>query len=179
MTGIFYFSDLSTENLKYLTSEQALHDAAAFIEYLTKKKSLAKSKWLVFGGSYSGSLAAWLRLKYPHLVAGAVASSAPIEAIVNFKNYLQVVTDSLGPKCAHAVREATDQLAAKLKKPSEWQSLRQQFHLYYPLNGTNRGDVATLALTLAANFMTVVQYNNNQVFYLLLCQPLIQHSQYP
>lgn len=31
-----------------------------------------------------GNLAAWLRLKYPDLVSGAISSSAPIQAIANF-----------------------------------------------------------------------------------------------
>ena len=42
---------------------------------------------MAIGGSYPGALAAWVRAKYPHLIDGAVASSAVIEAVDDFYMY--------------------------------------------------------------------------------------------
>ncbi|KAJ1274362.1 hypothetical protein BS78_05G056900 [Paspalum vaginatum] len=62
----------------YLTVTQALADYAAFVLSLKANLSAPAAPVVVFGGSYGGMLAAWMRLKYPHIVMGAVASSAPI-----------------------------------------------------------------------------------------------------
>ncbi|KAI1723582.1 serine carboxypeptidase s28 domain-containing protein [Ditylenchus destructor] len=86
--------DVSVENLKWLKSEQALADAAVFVKAINKARDLTNTKWIVFGGSYPGNLAAWFRFKYPDLVYGAIASSAPVLAKVDFFEYLQVVSNS-------------------------------------------------------------------------------------
>lgn len=79
------YRDLSVKNLQYLSSYQALADLAYFINAMNNKYKFNKDvKWVVFGGSYPGSLAAWMRLKYPHLVHAAVSSSGPLVAKVNF-----------------------------------------------------------------------------------------------
>ena len=84
----FYNRDLTAPNLKYLSSGQALADLAYFIEDKIVEYNLtSNNKWIVFGGSYAGAMAAWFRLKYPHLAYGAVASSGPVLAQVNFKGF--------------------------------------------------------------------------------------------
>ena len=49
---------------------------------------------ITFGGSYPGSLSGWMRLKFPNLIQGSVASSGPVLAQLDFQEYLQVETRS-------------------------------------------------------------------------------------
>lgn len=76
----------------YLSSEQALADLAYFIEYVNIGYKFSNdTKWIVFGGSYGGSLAAWMRAKYPHLVHGAVSTSGPLLAQIDFEGSVIVI----------------------------------------------------------------------------------------
>lgn len=92
----FFCRDLSVENLKYLSSEQALADLAYFIESINMQYSFEKTtKWIAFGGSYPGSLAAWVREKYPNLVHGSISTSGPLLAKADFNGNFHVVAFAL------------------------------------------------------------------------------------
>ncbi|XP_037042971.1 putative serine protease K12H4.7 [Bradysia coprophila] len=159
--------DLSTENLVYLSSEQALADLAYFIIAMKKKFNLNHdTKWIAFGGSYPGSLAAWLRLKYPHLVHGSISSSGPLQAKADFKEYFEVVKDSLGSHsddCVTAVRKSIQQVEILLKHRIGRTSLNDKFELCDPVENSieNPLDLSTLFESLASNFARVVQYNDD------------------
>jgi lysosomal Pro-X carboxypeptidase len=66
------------ENLGLLTAEQAIADYAWFVTSLKANLSAPNAPVVLFGGSYGGMLAAWMRIKFPTISAGAIASSAPV-----------------------------------------------------------------------------------------------------
>ena len=73
------FGDKSFErnNIGYLNTDQALADYAVLITSLQKNTSSENCPVFAFGGSYGGMLTTWFRQKYPQIVMGGLAASAP------------------------------------------------------------------------------------------------------
>lgn len=160
-------SDLSVKNLVYLSSEQALADLAYFIESVNVGYKFSNNtKWIVFGGSYGGSLAAWMRAKYPHLVHGAVSASGPLLAQIDFEEYYIVVINALkeySDKCVSAIQEANGQINILLHHVVGQQQIQKKFRLCDPIDPghTKKVDIANFYETLASNFAGIVQYNKD------------------
>lgn len=95
----------------YLTSEQALADYAQLLVNVVNPK---QRPVIAFGGSYGGMLSAWFRMKYPHLVTGAIAASAPIlqfTADCNRFNTILTSVFSAGHKnCSKNIQQSWDVL---------------------------------------------------------------------
>ncbi|CDQ79231.1 unnamed protein product [Oncorhynchus mykiss] len=141
--------DLSTENLRFLSSQQALADLAHFRTVITKERGLTNSKWVAFGGSYPGALAAWSRLKYPHLIHAAVASSAPLHATVNFSGVYSILSSAVALglyNTAHSLSRSLSLFHSLLCSKLQIQSEK---------------DRAYILDALADNIMNTVQYNND------------------
>lgn len=159
--------DLSVRNLHYLNSEQALADLAYFISSMNEKYELSpETKWVAFGGSYPGSLAAWLRERYGHLVHASISSSGPLLAKIDFTEYNDVVTASLATysqDCVASVKSAFNQVEVLLKHMIGQKSLNEKFKLCDPVEHSvdNNLDIASLFENLADNFAGVVQYNKD------------------
>uniref|UniRef100_A0A8R1UZ91 Peptidase n=1 Tax=Pristionchus pacificus TaxID=54126 RepID=A0A8R1UZ91_PRIPA len=123
--------DLSVENLKYLTSRQAIEDIAEFIRQKNEEKK-EEQKWIVVGGSYAGALSAWSRLIHPELIVGSLSSSAPLLAQMDFYGYLQTVEEDLkkiGGPCHDQLGDALTEVGNLLQTPEGRQKLTALFLL--------------------------------------------------
>ena len=83
--------DLSTENFRFLSTEQALADQAFFssnVKFpgLEKYGDLTSSSvpHVAYGGSYAGAFVAFLRVQYPEVYWGAISSSGVTKALYNY-----------------------------------------------------------------------------------------------
>jgi len=177
------FSDLSTPHLQYLSSQQALEDAAHFITQMQTKYNAQKSPVVTFGGSYPGNLAAWFRYKYPHITIGSIASSAPVLAVADFYQYLDVVDLSLadfsGQACDFAIYTATQDIQEMLQDTNQKKKIEEMFNVCAPMKYDV--DITTFMATLMGYFQGVVQYDNEggSVTIQTLCDMMLNKSATP
>jgi len=153
--------DMSTENMRYLSSRQGLEDLGHFMTAMNNKYNLTGS-WITFGGSYPGSLSAWMSLRFPHFVAGSVSSSGPLFAKLDYFEYLQVVADALdttGPGCNMALTEALTTVEEMVGDADNWEYLSSLYKLCDTLDGSNSMDVMSFMELLIDNLAGIVQYN--------------------
>ncbi|KAG2303036.1 hypothetical protein Bca52824_031687 [Brassica carinata] len=164
------FNSLATENLRYLSSKQALFDLAAFRQHyqeslnvkLNRSSGSSDNPWFFFGVSYPGALSAWFRLKFPHLTCGSLASSAVVHAVYDFSAFDQQIGESAGQDCKAALQETNKLLEIGLKVNGK--AVKALF------NATElHVDADFLYLTADAAVMAF-QYGNSDK----LCVPLVK-----
>ncbi|KAK2771448.1 low-affinity phosphate transporter [Emmonsiellopsis sp. PD_33] len=89
--------DFSTENLRFLSTEQALADSAYFAQNIVfpgledKKLQSCDTPYIIYGGSYAGAQVAFMRVEYPDVFWGAISSSGVTKAIYDFWEYYEPV----------------------------------------------------------------------------------------
>ncbi|XP_066521849.1 lysosomal Pro-X carboxypeptidase [Hoplias malabaricus] len=123
--------------LNYLTSEQALADFAVLIKNIKMTFPGAQnSPVIAIGGSYGGMLAAWLRMKYPSAVIGALAASAPIwqfTDMVPCGDFYKIVTKDYGTPCSNNIRRSWMAVNNVSSTDEGLQWLSEEFTLCSPL----------------------------------------------
>lgn len=146
--------DMSTHNMRYLSSEQAMADAAIFVETMQKQYT---GPWIVFGCSYSGSLSAWFRTKYPHLVIGSIAPSGPVIPDAKFTKFFENFGNVASPSCVDATKRAVKSISALYVTAEGRSKLSTYFNACKPLQ---QEDEFMFKWTITEFLATTAQWQN-------------------
>lgn len=169
--------ELTNENLRLLTIEQALADLANFIIKMGDKYcNISTCKIGVIGGSYPGALSSWFRLLYPHIADVSWASSAPVEAKNDFTEYDE--------HCANVILNRTNGTTCLSNTKKAFQYLQEGDKLEYERKaklfiGDDKPpeDRATLYYMVADSLATAVQYTAASSYLDDLCKNMSTFEQ--
>ena len=90
-------------------------------------------------------MAAYYRLKYPHLSVGAFSISGPVEAVVDYTGFFAVEGHDLEPACLNTTRAAVRALDALVADEEKgWPQIYADFNV----NFTSQLDTATWGFEL-------------------------------
>ncbi|KAJ6670349.1 PROTEASE S28 PRO-X CARBOXYPEPTIDASE-RELATED [Salix viminalis] len=126
------FTNAST--LGYFNSAKAIADYAEIIIDIKKTFQAENAPVIVIGGSYGGMLASWLRLKYPHIALGALASSAPVlyfDDITPQDGFYSIVSKGFreaSETCYQTIRKSWDVIDEVASKPDGLSELSERFN---------------------------------------------------
>lgn len=131
--GSIPVDDLSLGNLQWLNIEQSLADISIFVDFVRHQiVQNSRSKIVLIGGRYGGTLAVWFQQLYPGKVSGIWASSAPLLAKVDnedaFKITGQILKNIGGDECYERVRRGID-IGERLYANESFNELEKEFGL--------------------------------------------------
>ena len=185
--------DWSTENLKWLNTDQALSDLAHFtksmnIEFANVYGIPENRRWVFIGGSYPGALVSWFRGKFPHIALGSWSSSGVVNAIEDFHQFDEVVSYAFNKteNCRQKIHDLVDFVNTEfaegrggdIKKLWESENIPDdEFFWYYSdiiaesVQYGGRTDLCTKIFSFQSNYVEMNKYlyetkgKNDKVMY--------------
>jgi hypothetical protein len=112
-------------------------------------------------------------LKYPQLFIGAFAASAPVQAQLDFSQYFEIVSTSLGSSVSASLAASTAAVETLLATDAGRQQLLNDFNLCAPI--VTDDDAMTFVSALTTPYAETVQYDDDSVRLMQFDVPTIQN----
>lgn len=93
-----------------------MEDFVDLVKFVRTEYDMEDKACVVFGGSYGGMLAGWLRQKYPQTFQGALAASAPS---LYFQGAPSAPEDAYGEICTDTFRKSLDKAPELIRESFE------------------------------------------------------------
>lgn len=158
------------EYYSYLTSNQVLADYVDVIYEVKNHQKRGRSYTgtqsnpvIAFGGSLGGMLAAWMKMKYPTVIEGALASSAPIfyfsgmSPCDGFNKVLTNVFNDTSPQCVQNIKKSWGALRKNVKQDNGIY-ISKNWNLCKPLESESSVDQLISVLSEVYSAVGMVNY---------------------
>lgn len=151
--------NLSLENLRFLSTEQALAEIDYFarnvkFEGIDADLTAPKTPWIVYGGSYAGAQAAFARVKYPDTFWGGISSSGVTVAIYDYWQYYEPIRQFAPPVTIanhQLLVDVVDKILLQPNNSAHINTLQKAFGLG---NITDKRDFASLFTNLITGWQS-------------------------
>ncbi|KAG6332495.1 hypothetical protein ID866_6597 [Astraeus odoratus] len=145
-------SDLSTDNLRWLNNDQAAADSANFmvnVKFPGIEENLTSPNvpWIYYGGSYAGARSAHMKMLYPELVFGAIASSAVTHATLSNWEYYDIIRQAADRNCSAHIENAVKTVDGLLEVPFLKPYIKALFGLQHLIHDDDFMSVLELPLS--------------------------------
>lgn len=144
--------------MEFLTIEQTLSDIATFITEIRRAYGGNGNRIILWGTGYGGSVAAFARKRYPHLV-DAVWSTSGIFEVEPFTlsqlDLLNYVLQAGGDEVCRARVQNAFEVLDYLIENHNGEYIQERLNLCNPLDTNSPSDIAAL---YEAHFSAIVQY---------------------
>ncbi|KAH9922863.1 peptidase S28 [Epithele typhae] len=126
--------NLTTDSLRFLNNAQSAADSANFMANVKfngfeEDLTAPKHPWIYYGGSYAGARAAHMRVLYPELVYGAIASSGVTHASLENWEYMEIIRKAADLKCSGNLQLSIQIIDSMLGKPVAGNAIKGLFGL--------------------------------------------------
>ncbi|KAI0632354.1 peptidase S28 [Trametes polyzona] len=126
--------NFTTDSLRWLNNAQSAADSAHFMANvkfpgIDEDLTAPGTPWIYYGGSYAGARAAHMKVLYPDLVYGAIASSGVTHAALELWEYFDVIRRAADPKCSQHLETSIQIIDALLDVPVTRAPLKALFGL--------------------------------------------------
>jgi hypothetical protein len=111
------FENSTTDNLRFLTTEQTIADNAYFAQHATfpnvtggNNLTAAYHPWILYGGSLAGAQTAFSLVEYEGLLWGGIAASGVIHAVVGYPEWYDPIQENGPPDCISRINNIIDKI---------------------------------------------------------------------
>ncbi|KAJ7843797.1 extracelular serine carboxypeptidase-like protein [Mycena olivaceomarginata] len=114
--GLIPSEGLSTDNLRWLTTDQSIADIAYFAQHVTipghedEDLTAPGRPWIIYGGSLAGAEVAFVLREYGDVIYGGISSSGTVQAFKGYPQWYYTIQENAPRDCVRSIEDIVDKM---------------------------------------------------------------------